>query len=162
MFARELATLYARDLTRLRQQVDAFPDTDSLWQVRPGIVNAAGTLVLHLEGNLREYIGRQLGRRAYVRDRAVEFATRGVERAELSRRAAALGTEVPSVLAELTDADLDATFPEDVLGMPMSSRQFLVHLSGHLNYHLGQIDYVRRIVTGHGAIALAGIDRRGA
>jgi hypothetical protein len=157
MFAHELAALFARDLTRLRQQVDAFPETASLWTTGPGVTNAAGTLVLHLDGNLREFIGRQLGGVPYVRDRSAEFSTRGLSQAELSQRAQALADDIPGIIARLSDADLGAAFPEQVLGVPVSNRQFLVHLSGHLNYHLGQVDYLRRLTTGQGAIALAGL-----
>ncbi|MGE0463646.1 MAG: DinB family protein [Vicinamibacterales bacterium] len=155
MLANELAALFVRDLTRLRQEIEAFPDTATLWATAPGISNAAGTLALHLEGNLREYIGRQLAHVDYRRDRPAEFSTRGVSREELARRAGALREEIPAVIASLSDAELSATFPEMVLGAPTSTRQFLIHLSGHLNYHLGQIDYLRRVSTGSGALVLA-------
>ena len=69
MLSTELAALYTRDLGRLQQELRAFPDTRALWEVAPGVSNAAGTLALHLEGNLREYIGRQLGHLEYTRDR---------------------------------------------------------------------------------------------
>jgi uncharacterized damage-inducible protein DinB len=157
MLASELAALFARDLTRLRQQIEAFPDTTALWATAPGVSNAAGTLALHLEGNLREYIGRQLGHIDYRRDRPAEFSTRAVAREDLAARAEALREEIPAVIAGLSDAELASTYPEGVLGVPMSSRQFLIHLSGHLNYHLGQIDYLRRLSTGNGAIPLAGL-----
>ena len=62
MLATELAALFARDLRRLQQQLDAFPDDATVWATAPGVTNSAATLALHLEGNLREYIGRQLGR----------------------------------------------------------------------------------------------------
>jgi len=157
MLATELAALFARDLTRLRQQIEAFPDTTTLWVTAPGVSNAAGTLALHLEGNLREYIGRQLGHIDYRRDRPAEFSTRELAREVLAARAEALREQIPAVIAGLSDAQLSATFPEEVLGVPMSNRQFLIHLSGHLNYHLGQIDYLRRVSTGSGAIPLSGL-----
>ena len=157
MLASELAALFARDLTRLRQEIEAFPDTSALWATAPGISNLAGTLALHLEGNLREYVGRQLGHIDYQRDRPAEFGTRGAPKADLVARAEALREQIPAVVAALSDAELTATYPEAVLGVPMSTRQFLIHLSGHLNYHLGQIDYLRRITTGDGAINLAGL-----
>lgn len=69
----------------------------------------------------------------------------------------AVKSTIPAIIARLTESELDARFPEQVLGVPMSTRQFLVHLYGHLNYHLGQVDYLRRLVTGHGAIELAGL-----
>lgn len=158
VIAAELAQLFARDLTRLRQQVEAFPDTASLWATAPGVTNAAGTLALHLEGNLREYVGRQLGGVAYTRDRAAEFARRDVTQADLVARIDEVRRQIPATVAALTDTQLDADFPEAVLGRPMSARQFLMHLAGHLNYHLGQIDYLRRVTTGQGAIQLAGIE----
>jgi hypothetical protein len=155
MLATELAALFTRDLTRLAQQLRAFPDEASLWQTPPGVVNAAGNLALHLEGNLREYVGRQLGQLPYQRQRPLEFSRRDVPAAELAARVDELRTLIPSVVGALPAATLDAPFPEAVFGAPLSSRQFLIHLLGHLNYHLGQMDYVRRVVTGAGAITLA-------
>lgn len=152
-FATELAALYARDLTRLGQELRAFPDTRAV--VMPGIANAAGTLALHLEGNLREYVGRQLGGLEYTRDRPLEFSAGGVERAELVRRIDAVREMVPRVIAALAPTALDAPFPEPYDGRSMTAREFLVHLYAHLSYHLGQMDYVRRVVTGEGAIPLA-------
>jgi len=157
MLSAELAALFARDLTRLIQELNAFPDTASIWKTAPGVTNAAGTLALHLEGNLREYIGRQLGQIAFKRDRPLEFSARGVERDELIARLEAVKTQIPPVIAALSDAQLDAIYPENVIGKPITTRQFLIHLEGHLNYHLGQVDYLRRIATGKGAINLAAL-----
>ena len=117
--------------------------------------NSVGNLLLHLEGNLREYIGRQLGGVAYTRQRPLEFSTRGVEQAELMARLETVKELVARVVSGLSNEQLDATYPELVLGKPMTTRQFLVHLEGHLNYHLGQVDYLRRFVTANGAIELA-------
>ena len=155
MLSSELAALFARDLRRLQQELAAFPDTAALWAVGPGVTNAAGSLALHLEGNLREYIGRQLGGHDFTRDRPREFSARGVAQVEIVARIEAVTASIPSVIAQLADHALEATYPEDVLGSPMSTRQFLIHLLGHFNYHLGQIDYLRRLTTGAGAIPLA-------
>ncbi len=109
------------------------------------MTNAAGTLALHLEGNLREYIGRQLGGIDYARDRPLEFSRRGVEQQELVARIEAVRILVPRVIEALSEQQLAAIYPEQVLSAPITTRQFLIHLNGHLNYHLGQIDYLRRI-----------------
>lgn len=154
--APELAALFRRDLTRLLQQLDAFPEA-VLWKTLPGIANCAGNLVLHLEGNLREYIGRQLGGISYQRQRDLEFKGGAVPLAELRSRIAAVHEMVPRILAALPAGDLDATYPEHVFGAPISTRQFLASLYGHLNYHLGQIDYLRRILTGGTAVEYAGL-----
>jgi len=155
MISTELASLFARDLERLAQELRAFPDTAALWRTAPGVTNAAGTLGLHLEGNLREYVGRQLGGIAYVRDRPLEFSARGVPQAEIVRRVEAVRDGIPPVIAALTPETLEAPYPEKYNGATLSARQFLLHLYGHLSYHLGQIDCLRRVTTGDGAIALA-------
>ena len=157
MLSTELADLFARDLTRLIQEITAFPDTTSAWKTAPGVSNAAGTLALHLEGGLRHFIGWRLGKIEYKRDRPLEFSARGVERVELIARLEAVKASIPPVIAALSDADLDATYPENVTGKPMTTRQWLIHLNGHLNYHLGQVDYLRRVTTGEGAIELASL-----
>lgn len=150
----ELISLFTRDLRRVAQEIEAFPTDESLWQTAPGVINSAGNLALHLEGNLREYIGRQLGGVAYTRQRPLEFSTTGLTRAEVAARIDAVRE---SVIPALATVDLDTIFPENVLGQPLTARQFVLHLLGHLNYHLGQIDYVRRINTSDGAIKLAGL-----
>lgn len=155
MLADELSALYARDLTRLIQQLNAFPDTATLWQTRAGITNSAGNLALHLEGNLREFIGRLLGHLDYQRDRPREFSDSGIEKAELIARLTAVRDEIPQVIAGLTVDELDADFPQVYVGRTLPNRQMLIHLAGHLSYHLGQIDYLRRVLTGDGAIPLA-------
>ena len=110
MLSNELAPLFARDIARLIQELHAFPDTPSLWQTAPGVSNAAGTLALHLEGNLREYIGRQIGGIEFKRDRPLEFSARDVAQSELIERLEAVRTTIPPIIARLTDADLNARY----------------------------------------------------
>ena len=155
MLASELAALYSRDLARLAQELRAFPDAASVWKTVPGVSNAAGTLALHLEGGLRHFIGLRLGRIDYQRDRPLEFSARGVERDELIARIEAVQASIPKVIAALSDAELDAIDPQNGTDKPLTTRQWLIHLYGHLNYHLGQMDYIRRVATGDGAIELA-------
>ena len=153
-FSSELAALFRRDLTKLAMQVRAFPNVETLWEVPgAGVTNSAGNLALHLEGNLREYIGRQLGGLAYARVRDLEFSVKGLGVDEVAGRIDALVDLIPGVVSSLTQEKLEATYPENVLGSPLSTRQFLVHLQGHLNYHLGQIDSSRRMLTGDGSLA---------
>lgn len=155
MLATELAALYSRDLTRLVQELSAFPDTATLWQTRAGISNAAGNLALHLEGNLREFIGRVLGHHDFTRDRPREFSDSGIEKSELVARLSAVRDEIPPVIASLSAEQLEGAYPMIYSGMTLPTQQMLIHLEGHLSYHLGQIDYLRRLLTGDGAISLA-------
>ena len=97
-FPTELSALFRRDLTRLVQQIETFPEDALLWQHAPGITNSAGNLTLHLEGNLREFIGRVVGGVDYQRQRELEFSTVGLSRAELAQLANELVTLIPQVL----------------------------------------------------------------
>jgi hypothetical protein len=142
----ELAALFRRDLAKLSKQIEAFPTDEALWQTLPGVKNAAGNLALHIEGNLSEFVGRQLGGLPYQRNRDLEFSSREGSRAELGARLARLRESIPAVIAGLTADQLEREYPEIVLGAATSTREFLVHLYGHLNWHLGQVDYLRRLL----------------
>ncbi len=96
-----------------------------------------------------------LGQIDYARDRPLEFSDSGIEKAELIRRLTAVRDEIPAVIAGMTAEELDADFPQVYVGRTLPNRQMLIHLAGHLSYHLGQVDYLRRILTGDGAISLA-------
>lgn len=160
MLSSEIADLYARDLQRVAQELRAFPDTDAIWKTAPGVTNAAGTLALHLEGNLREFIGRQIGNVDYTRDRPLEFSARGVAQDELIGRVESVGKLIPNVIEGLSDGDLAEVRADPIAGVQGSVQMILIHLHAHLNYHLGQIDYLRRVTTGDGAIQLAALSSR--
>ncbi|MEP7345665.1 MAG: DUF1572 family protein [Gemmatimonadaceae bacterium] len=148
MFASYLSTIIARDVRTLRREVEAYPDDASLWLTLPTIPNAAGTLVLHLSGNLQYFVGAQLGGNGYVRDREAEFARRDVPRSELLSHVDAALQAVTTTLSRLSDADLDATYPIPFANARVKTADMLIHLATHLTYHLGQIDYHRRAVAG--------------
>jgi uncharacterized damage-inducible protein DinB len=142
-----LRFLIVRDLTSLDQQVAAYPDDDSLWITAPGISNSAGNLVLHLTGNLRHFFGATFGKTGYVRDRAAEFATKGLSRDALRREIAAAIGEVESSIGRIDEAQLDRAYPLAIADRKVRTADFLTHLAVHLTYHLGQIDYHRRLLT---------------
>ena len=145
--ANELASLFRRDLAKLSKQIEAFPNDDALWQTAPGVLNAAGNLALHIDGNLREFVGRQLGSLPYRRNRELEFSAKGLSKDELSLRLAELRESIPTVIAELSEQQMEREYPEVVLEARMTTREFLIHLYGHLNWHLGQVDYLRRMLN---------------
>ena len=140
----DLAFLFSRDLTRLSKQIEAFPNDKTLWEKLPGVINPAGNLALHIEGNLREFVGRQLGKLPYKRNRELEFSLRGLSRREIGTRIAELRQSIPAVIQDLSAEQMELEYPEVVLEVATTTRQFLIHLYGHLNWHLGQIDYLRR------------------
>jgi uncharacterized damage-inducible protein DinB len=151
--------MFRRELGAVRRSVEAYPDEASLWRLPAGLPNAGGTLVLHIAGNLRYYVGAVLGGSGYVRDRDAEFARRDVPRDALLAEIDAASDAVERALAALPDDGLDAVYPEPVGGRELTTRDLLVHLASHLAYHLGQLDYHRRAVTGDrrgvGALAVA-------
>lgn len=142
-----VGSILDRDLQALRREVEAYPAEADLWRVVPGITNSAGTLTLHLAGNLQHFFGARLGRTGYVRDRPAEFSRR-VERAELFRQIEAAQAAVRTGLASLAPSQLTVDFPEVVVDARLITGEYLVHLITHFAYHLGQIDYHRRFVTG--------------
>src|SRR4030088_3266711 len=99
---KDLAARFGRDLSNLNRQIEAFPDDETLWRTRPGITNSAGNLALHIEGNLREYIGRQLGKLPYDRTRELEFSSKALPKEDLRARVAELKEAIPSVVGELS------------------------------------------------------------
>ncbi|WP_460975485.1 DinB family protein [Spirosoma knui] len=129
------------------QQIEAYEDERMLWEVAPGINNSAGNLCLHLIGNLNTYIGDNLGNIRYIRDRPAEFSDKHILKVTLLSSLQDTKTRITTSLEKLTDDQLGNPFPDEVLGYPMTIHYFLVHLAGHLNYHLGQIDYHRRLLT---------------
>jgi hypothetical protein len=137
-----------RDLATLRREVEAYPDERALWREVPGIANVGGTLVLHLTGNLQHYFGSRVAGTGYVRDRPAEFTRRNVPRTELLREIEAARTAVKAASMNVTEAQLAADFPELIGGSRVAAGDYLAHLAVHFAYHLGQLDYHRRVVTG--------------
>lgn len=143
-----IQAMLLRELAAVQRSVEAYPDDASLWAQPTGLPNAGGTLVLHLAGNLQHYVGAVLGRSGYKRDRPAEFARRDLPRAELLREISASTDAVKRTLPTLSEASLSQPFPEPIGGRTLTIEVFLVHLATHLAYHLGQLDYHRRVVTG--------------
>jgi hypothetical protein len=141
-----MAAIFERDLRALAREVEAYPDERDLWAQVPGVSNVAGTLVLHLAGNLQYYVGAVLGGSGYVRDRPAEFARRNVPRSELLREIEVARTAVSHALGGALEVDRE--FPELIAGKRVRTGDYLIHLATHFAYHLGQLDYHRRIVTG--------------
>jgi len=145
-----IADIITRDLVSLRKEIEAYPADQDLWRGADGITNSGGTLALHLAGNLQHFVGAVLGDTGYVRDRDAEFAERDVPRAEVLERIDAAVAAVERTLPRLTDADLAREYPVPIGMVRVETGDFLIHLATHLAYHLGQVDYHRRMVTRSG------------
>ena len=142
-----LIELYTRDLNKLKTEINAYPDDSSLWLIKDGISNSGGNLALHLCGNLLHFFGAVLNNSGYVRKRDEEFSTKGLSKAELTAQIDVVLKEVIATLVKQTDDEMEKLYPLEVFGEPITTGHFLIHLSTHLNYHLGQINYHKRLLN---------------
>ena len=142
----ELIKIYDRDIQRLRKEIELFNEDSNLWRTVGHVKNPAGNLCLHLVGNLNTYIGKNLGYTNYVRDRDAEFNSRNVSKQELLDKVEETREAVISTMKKLNNEDVDKKYVEDVFGYEMTNGFFLIHLAAHLSYHLGQVNYIRRIL----------------
>lgn len=141
-----LKTLFTRDLKKLHSEIALYRHEENLWKTAPGITNSGGNLCLHLIGNLNTFIAAEFGKTGYVRDRAHEFAGKDIPAAELLQMIERTITDVNSSLDQLTPAQLAEVYPTLVFAEKTTTEYFLVHLASHLTYHLGQINYHRRML----------------
>ena len=145
-----LKRILLRDLNALRREIQAYAREEDIWAVPPGIQNSAGSLARHAAGNLQHFLGAQLGGTGYVRDREAEFAKTATSRRDLEADLAQAMDDVRATLDALPASRLGETYPLEVAGVRVPTEMFLVHLATHLAYHLGQVDYHRRLVTAEG------------
>ncbi|GAA0879606.1 hypothetical protein GCM10009119_25740 [Algoriphagus jejuensis] len=146
MNTKELNQLFQRDLEKLGAELSAYTDETKLWIVDREIANSAGNLALHLLGNLRTFIGLDLGNIPYVRNRDHEFGGKGVSREELLRELEEVKSIVESSLLGLAPDRIRDMSVQTFFGYQMTIGFFLIHLYGHFNYHLGQVNYHRRLL----------------
>ena len=143
-----ISLLLTRELSTFSRELELFQDEALIWATAPGVSNSAGTLTLHVCGNLQHYVGAVLGNTGYVRDRDLEFSARDIPRSLLQANLARTAEVVRTVLTDLPDQKLRDDYP-DILGGPrLPTGLFLLHLTTHLAFHLGQAGYLRRILTG--------------
>lgn len=141
-----LKTLFERDLNKLKAEIESYQDERNIWRTEKGIANSAGNLCLHLIGNLNTYIGAEIGKSGYIRNRPLEFSIKNVPVSELLHEIKRTKEIVISSLENLTDKDLVKEYPILVFDEKTSVEYLLVHLTTHLTYHLGQINYHRRLL----------------
>lgn len=142
-----LIQLYERDLDILRAEIEKYDDETTLWKTAGEVSNSAGNLALHLVGNLNHFIGGVLGDSGYIRDRDAEFADKEVSRREILDSIDRTKPILLETIKNLSEEKLAGTYPLEVFGRPMTTEYFLVHLATHFNYHLGQLNYHRRLLS---------------
>lgn len=141
-----LANFYERDLRKLIEEVNLFRDEENLWRTLGTVNNSSGNLVLHITGGLNYLIGTTLANTGYVRDRDQEFTMKGVKRSELVTLLEDLIPMINETIIALTPEQLEAEYPIFFDKPNTSTGYVLIQLALHLNYHLGQVNYLRRIL----------------
>lgn len=146
MLIQTLKLIFDRDLKKLRTEIELYHNEQNLWRVENNIANSAGNLCLHLIGNLNTYIGKEIGKTDYIRNREQEFTLKNISRIELLKKIDETILVVGNSLDKLTQEDLVKEYPVLVFDKVTSTEYLLVHLATHLTYHLGQINYHRRLL----------------
>jgi uncharacterized damage-inducible protein DinB len=141
-----LKELFERDLNRLKVDVESYNNLDVMWITTGDIKNSAGNLCVHLIGNLKHYIGKGLMNNDYERDREFEFACKFIPKKDLLSQIDETIEIVNQAFDQLTTEQLNEDFPIQIWNKNVSTIFFLIHLHSHLNYHLGQINYHRRLL----------------
>lgn len=141
-----IVSLYERDLNKVITEIALYKKEENMWLVEKGIANSAGNLALHLIGNLHTFIGKEIGKTNYVRNRDLEFSQKDVSRASLILELENTILMIKDSLSALTDTDLQADYPFPKFAESSSNEYLLMHLLIHLSYHLGQINYHRRLL----------------
>jgi len=142
-----LSELLIRDLTKIQAELGLYEDEKLIWKTTDSILNSAGNLALHIAGNLQHFIGSVLGDNGYVRQRELEFSLKDIPVREVIEELDRTKMAVSSTLDKLNEQDLSKSFPVNVFGHEMTTELFLLHLLSHTSYHLGQINYHRRLLN---------------
>ncbi|CAL2092813.1 DUF1572 family protein [Tenacibaculum sp. 190524A05c] len=146
MTASELITFFENELNALISELELYINEENIWKLEKNITNSAGNLSLHLVGNLHTFVGKEVGKTGYVRNRELEFSQQNVSRNTLIKSIEETKEMIKSSLSPLSEADLKKEYPILKFSKPESIEFFMVHLIKHLTYHLGQVNYHRRLL----------------
>ncbi|HMV13859.1 MAG TPA: DinB family protein [Chitinophagales bacterium] len=146
MVTQALCIIFERDLNKLKEEIRLYKSEDNIWKTANDVNNSAGNLCLHLIGNLNHFIGAILGKTGYVRERDKEFSDKNIPIEKINNDIDATIIMVKNVLNNISDETLYSPFPEKKQGQEHPSIFILMHLLAHLEYHVGQINYHRRLL----------------
>jgi Protein of unknown function (DUF1572) len=142
-----ITSLFERDLNKLAEEINLYKNEEDLWKIKEGISNSGGNLTLHLIGNLNHFIGAILGNTGYIRERDKEFSLKNIPRAQLVEDLKNTNEVIKNTLPLLLQEDLKKDFPVPINDKTLSTSFVLLHLLAHFNYHLGQVNYHRRLIS---------------
>lgn len=139
--------LLDRDIEKIKTEIEAFTDGEKIWISTGTVRNSVGNLCLHLTGALNYFIGAVLGNTGYVRNYEEEFTKKDIPREQLLKDLEAAKILVRNTLLDLSENDLNKMYPKRVHEKEVPVYWFLSHLLTHVNYHLGQMNYLRRVIN---------------
>lgn len=146
LITQSVVKILDRDLNNVIQELESYRQEGNLWHLAGTINNTGGNLGLHISGAINHFIGAVLGKNGYIRKRDEEFSQKNISREEVVRQVKLAIHTLHQVLPGVPEEELEKEFPETLGGMTMTIGHFLIHLVSHINYHLGQINYHRRIL----------------
>jgi uncharacterized damage-inducible protein DinB len=141
-----ITNFFERDLDKLIEEINLFKNEKDIWKTKEGINNSAGNLTMHLLGNLNHFIGKNLANTDYIRKRDEEFTVKNIPREKLISDINSLKEIIKNTLPNLSEEDLKKQFPLKIQEQTFTTGNMLTFLLLHLNYHLGQINYLRRLL----------------
>ena len=145
-FIAECRSLLVKDyLPKIERSVELLSDEQIWWRANPSS-NSIGNLLLHLGGNVRQWIVVGLGGATDTRDRDAEFAQRDViSRDELLNRLRQTLREADETLAEFDAKRL--LDPFTIQGLQVSALAAILHVVEHFSMHAGQILYITKLLS---------------
>ena len=131
---------------RLRKCVDSLSDEQVWWRPNDAS-NSIGNLILHLNGNVRQWLVASFNQQEDMRDRPTEFrAKEGMSAAELLDRLGSTMDQAAEVLKRLTAAELAA--PYEIQGYHVTGLDAIYQVVEHFGLHYGQIVYITKMLSG--------------
>jgi uncharacterized damage-inducible protein DinB len=146
MLSQFFAGHFETALLQLKNEINSYTHKENVWKLNGQIKNSGGTLCLHLLGNLNHFIGAVLGNTGYVRQREREFADRDVPTGQLMKEIDELIYRIKTTLTALSEEQLNHPYPLNDHKIWKTTSDRLLQLLAHLNYHLGQVNYHRRMM----------------
>lgn len=129
---------------RLRSCVESLSDEQIWWRPNPSS-NSIGNLLLHLNGNVRQWLVNSFNGAEDRRDRPAEFAASGaISGAELLERLGATVLAADNVLHRLSEAELVA--PHEIQGYHVHGLDAVYQVIEHFALHYGQIAYITKML----------------
>lgn len=131
---------------RLRDCVESLTDEQVWWRPNEAS-NSIGNLMLHLNGNVRQWLVTSFNGTEDNRTRSAEFNERArIARSTLIERLGATVQDAAAVLSRLTEADLLAKF--QIQGYDGTGLDAVYHVIEHFGMHYGQIVYITKLLRG--------------